>query len=170
MSCFCAGGQLHRAGGRACLLLWCRLGENWEGCPIPWVIWQVWCRMNQHFMWQWKARSSLVFGRLLWVSSLGMEPLARDITRYQWAHTLSPHTPWHHTRVRHSCEGVLCSSPKRFPRNVWVLGMSFMLPYLHLKQCSLRMWRIASTPGVCSLKEHFSTYRVDRQVGFGNNP
>lgn len=104
----------------------------------------------------------------VWKAAVGLQPRDGTFgTRYQRS---SEPTPWHHTPVRHSCEGVLCSSPKRFPRNVWVLGMSFMLPYLHLKQCSLRMWRIASTPGVCSLKEHFSTYHVDRQVGFGNNP
>lgn len=81
--------------------------ENWEGSPISWVIWQEGCWMSQHFRWQWKAWSSLVFGRLLWVSSLGVEPFAWDIKGAVL--TLSPHLPWHHTPARHSCEGVPCA-------------------------------------------------------------
>lgn len=129
MSCFCAGAQLQRAGESACLLVWCRPGENWEGSPISWVIWQEGCWMSQHFRWQWKAWSRLVFGRLLWVSSLGVEPFAWDVKGAVL--TLSPHLPCHHTPARHSCEGVPCALAQQGSPGMCVFGKCLLccLPY-----------------------------------------
>lgn len=126
---------------------WERSGK---GSPISWVNWQVWCWMNQHFMWQWKAWSSLAFGRLLWVSSLGVQAFAWDIKGA--VVILSPQIPWHHSPARHSCQGALCSSPAQFPRNVCVWKCLLCCLTYTLNNNSLRTWRTASAPGVCSLK------------------
>lgn len=104
---------------------WERSGK---GSPISWVNWQVWWWMNQHLMWQWKAWSSLAFGRLLWVSSLRVQAFAWDIKGA--VVTLSPQIPWHNSPARHSCEGMSVLQPSTVPQECVCFGNAFYVALL----------------------------------------